>query len=551
MNPLQRLLTRIARPILPLFMAPMQLVSTPKCILGMSSPRRAGVFVFLMLSVLAVACFFWMRSKQLLPKDREAHYIAIVAVLVVLTPIVVEYMVKTWLDHDVSEFPDIDEAWAQGLAKLKEAALSLGDLPLFLVLGTPDDVQAHSLMGASTLNLTVNSEPPGENAALRWFAGPDAAVLFVSTAGCLSRLALKAGEPVTEVALPMQDVGTMSPPLDEPGRRVSRTVEIPESFSFERSAMSQVPRSMMSTPAPSFMGGIGTLTPDFGEQTTDQPLGGGPPGAPQARRFAPITLTKEQAETATARLEHVCRLVLKERLPLCPINGILMVLPFELIARGEQEASDLCNSVKADLTTLRTVLQLRSQAIALFGGMERIDGFPELMRRLGPKVANEQQFGKGYNPHCAPVPEELSTVARLACFAFEEWTYFLLGQKNDQRSNPRGNRQLYSLLCRIRALQQRIEHVIVNGFSSDVESTAELPHFFSGCYFAATGDKDDRRAFVTGVFKNRLLAQDNIVEWTDESLDENDWYFGAANMFVVADVALIGTIVTLLALWWK
>ncbi|HEY2251591.1 MAG TPA: hypothetical protein VGH74_11045, partial [Planctomycetaceae bacterium] len=171
---MQRLLTQLTRPLLPLFTAPMQLVTAPRRVLGMSLPRRAGIFVFLTLSVLAVACFFWTR-KKLDETGHAAHYIAIVAVLVVLTPIVVEYMVKIWLDHDVSEFPDIDEAWAQGLAKLREAALSLGDLPLFLVLGAPDEAQASSLMGASTLNLSVSSQPPGAGAALRWFAGPDAA----------------------------------------------------------------------------------------------------------------------------------------------------------------------------------------------------------------------------------------------------------------------------------------------------------------------------------------------------------------------------------------
>ena len=121
-----------------------------------------------------------------------------------------------------------------------------------------------------------------------------------------------------------------------------------------------------------------------------------------------------------------------------------------------------------------------------------------------------------------------------------------MAKKDAQRSNPRGNRQLYSLVCRIRSLQQRIEHVIVNGFASDGESPAELPQFFSGCYFAATGDKDDRRAFVTGVFKNRLLAQDNIVEWTNASLEENDWYFGISNVLVAVNAVLIGVIVALM-----
>ncbi len=458
MNALRKLLTSITTPVLKLLMGPLHVVTTPHRVFGMSLPRRAGVFVFLMLAVLAAVCFFVAQKQDPTHKEpfHKEKFLAIVGVLIVLTPIVVEYMVKTWLDHDVSEFPDIDEAWTQGLAKLREAALSLSDLPLFLVLGSPDEEQTRALMNSSTLNLTVNSEPGAGPSALRWFAGPDAAVLFVSNACCLSRLAVKAGEPPT-ASVPQQDVRTMTPPLEEPGR-VARTVEVPENFTFDRTAMSQMPRSMMSAPSrPAYMG-VGTVTPGWEE----------PEEAVAGHMFAPVTLTNAEIETATARLEHVCRLLLKERLPLCPINGILLVLPFELIARGEQETTDLCNSAKADLATLRTFLQLRCQAIALFGGMEQLDGFTELMRRLGPKVTKEQQFGKGYNPRCYPARSELSAVAQHACGSFEDFTnHLLLSANNERRSNPRGNRQLYSLVCRIRALQQRVEYVIVNAFAGD------------------------------------------------------------------------------------
>ena len=555
MNASGSLLTKVTKPFMRFLMMPLHVVATPNRCLGLSLPRRAAVFIFLMWGLLAVACYWqWSSKLEDLGRTATVIFIAIAALVVVSTACVTEYMIKTWLDYDVSGYPDIDEAWAHGLAELREAGLSLGEMPLFLVLGVPDDAQAGSLMGASTMNLTVNSVPSGENTALRWFAGPDAAVLVVSGASCLSRLAAKAGEPADVAEMPMENMGgTMAPPPSEFGDTAGGFGG-PESFSMERNSPSVPPRSMLSTPSQpgGHRAGVGTLTPDFWEQAEDQLPLGGPPGSSVARWSAPITLTKEQSETATARLEYVCRLLLKERLPLCPINGVLTILPFDLVARGEQDAGELGNSVKTDLKTLRTVLQLRCQVIALFGGMEHTEGFPELMRRLGSKIANEQQFGKGYNPRCPAIKDEVAAVARQACGAFEEWAYYLLlGKKGDQRSNPRGNRQLYSLVCRIRSLQQRLGDVIVNGFASDGGSHAERPQFFSGCYFAATGDKDDRRAFITGVFKNRLLAQDNIVEWTRESLEENAWFQRIANWLVVTDMLLIAATVAMVYYIWN
>ena len=548
MNALSNLLSIITTPFRQLLMVPLQVVSTPKRFWGLSLPRRASILVFLMLSVLAVVCFFlWKHNDQGVEWEHAWKYVLIVAVLIVMTSIVVDYMVKTWLDHDVSGFPDIDEAWEHGLEELRAAGLSLSDLPLFLVLGASEDAQAKSLLGASTLPLTVSSVPSGDRSPLRWFAGPDGAVLVISHAGRLSRLSAKSGEPVSDVEIPMQHLGTLAPPMTEFGRTAAPFAEA-DSFAPSWAVGSGTVTSGGSQPA--YMAG-GTLTPDFGAEAHEQPPRGALAGPAIRSRSAPVTLTKDQAETASARLEHVCRLLCEERLPLCPINGILIVLPFDLIARGEAETSEVHISVRMDLSTLSTVLRLRSQVVALFGGMERADGFTELMRRLGPKVANEQQFGKGYNPHCAPLDEELSAVAQHACGAFEDWTYHLFAQKSSRHSNPRGNRQLYSLVCKIRSLQRRVEDVIVKGFSSDGDLNSEKPHLFSGCYFAATGEKDDRRAFVSGVFKNRLLAQDEDVEWTKESLAENEWFQWIANLLVAADVLLIGAIVVMIVFWWK
>ncbi len=49
------------------------------------------------------------------------------------------------------------------------------------------------------------------------------------------------------------------------------------------------------------------------------------------------------------------------------------------------------------------------------------------------------------------------------------------------------------------------------------------PLLFSGCYFAATGETDDRQAFVKSVF-DKLIEQENELAWTDEAIIENDRY---------------------------
>ncbi|MBI3864223.1 MAG: hypothetical protein HY290_20255 [Planctomycetia bacterium] len=557
MNALSTLLQYIATPFKQLLAIPLEIVSTPRRMMGLSLPKRAAILVFLVFTVMATVVFFlWWKNPERIETVHFWPAVGTVSVLIVMSTIVVHYMVSSWLEHDVSGFPDIDEAWEQGLAELSAAGFKLGELPLFLVLGVPDEGPAKSLLAAAGVGLEVNAVPAGERSALRWFAGPNCAILVVSHASRLSRLVARAQEP-PEMMAPADagghGLGTLQVP-SEYGRTAAPGFgggfEAGEKFSGSEAPFPGGDQSTITNPGakPAYM--AGTLTPDSSHAGNQPHLHGVPSGPSVRGRTAPVSLTKEQAETASVRLDHVCRLLRKERLPLCPINGILTVLPFDLIARGDQEASEVHNAVRVDLATLRSSLQLRSQVVVLYGGMEREAGFPELKRRLGPKVASEQQFGKGYNPHCPAIDEELAAVAQHACGAFEDWTYHLFAQKGERLSNPRGNRQLYALVCKIRSLQQRLENIIVKGFAANGDSS-EKPHLFSGCYFAATGDKDDRRAFVAGVFKNRLLAQDEDVEWTSGALAENDRYQWIANLLVALDVLLVGGIVAMAVMGWN
>lgn len=109
---------------------------------------------------------------------QSAKSIAAIAGFIVLIAIVVRDMVKTWLDQKISGFPDIDDAWHEGHSALTEAGYKLGELPLFVVLGIPEEGAAKSLMAAATLGVDVIAVPAGEPAPLRWFAGPNCIVLI-------------------------------------------------------------------------------------------------------------------------------------------------------------------------------------------------------------------------------------------------------------------------------------------------------------------------------------------------------------------------------------
>ena len=125
MNALGKLLQLIANPFQQLLAIPLEIVSTPKRILGLSLPMRAAILVFLVFALLAVGTFLlWFRRDH----PEMVHFlkaIGAVAVLIIMSSIVVHYMVKSWLEHDVSGFPDIDEAWEQGLAELAAAGYNL------------------------------------------------------------------------------------------------------------------------------------------------------------------------------------------------------------------------------------------------------------------------------------------------------------------------------------------------------------------------------------------------------------------------------------------
>jgi hypothetical protein len=149
-------------------------------------------------------------------------------------------------------------------------------------------------------------------------------------------------------------------------------------------------------------------------------------------------------------------------------------------------------------------------------GQER--GFRELIRRIGREDVAKQRFGQKFDLRIPATADELRKFTSHVCGTFEDWVYTLFREEG-ALSHP-GNTALYALLCKVRrTLKSRLGDVLSKGFGYDRGSN-KVQVLFSGCYFAATGPKADRQAFVSGLL-GKLYDEQEDIEWTHAALRED------------------------------
>ncbi|MCH5372793.1 MAG: hypothetical protein JJ992_02365, partial [Planctomycetes bacterium] len=216
MNVFSQLMYWITTPFRWLFYLPMSVISAPRRLMGISLPARVAWVTAIMLLLCAVAAFVsvLMTKGSAEPWENYWHRWqtpAIVLLLIVIPP-VVYFAVKSWMEGEVSPYPDIERAWNAGMAALAEHGLDPADLPLFLVLGESDERLAKALFSASGLNLTVQNVPAG-HVPLSWYAGEDGIFVVSRDASYLSRAtSLSSGRPADGAVRDLDGRGTAQSP---------------------------------------------------------------------------------------------------------------------------------------------------------------------------------------------------------------------------------------------------------------------------------------------------------------------------------------------------
>jgi hypothetical protein len=400
--------------------------------------------------------------------------------------------------------------------------------PLFLVLGSADEWQEKAVFDATRLSLNVREIPKGP-AALHWYGNIEGVYLVCSGTSCLSelsRLALGA----------TQELGRTLPPVSEQpaANSIRGTIIVgrqAEQNGTPTPPASPTPPKQLNFPSTMNIRAGTMILSHTGDESEE---GAVVEHAPKQVIKVPQQIALEQER----RLEYVCRLIRRIRQPLCPINGILTLLPFGLIQRSVPEAIELQRSLQRDLAALRRVLMLRCPATAMVIGLEGESGFQELVRRVGRDRALGQRFGKGFSLANPPIAERIEALSAHACGAFEDWVYTLFREK-DALSKV-GNTKLYALLCKIRGnVQNRLADILANGFGYDSDKeTSDHAFLFGGCYFAAAGDTEDRQAFVKGVF-DKLPEQQEELDWTEDAIHQDRKYRTLANLSLCVSIVLI------------
>ncbi|MCY2992017.1 MAG: hypothetical protein NTY19_29680 [Planctomycetota bacterium] len=487
----------------------------PRKLGRLSLPALAalGTVVFLSISLLAVFLKIRFDSTGIPLLDQWFTFLPILLFLVAVISAVVYYAVYLWQLPEYELFDDLQTAWEKGLAELEHLGLQLYDLPLFLVLGVEDPERVHQLFMASGLEWALANYPAGRS-ALHWYAGNDGVFVVCSDVGCLTRIAQRATQRLQSVR--------SSTPAATPSQNIDLSRTCWPTPAVE--VLDQQPAAEASRPPPSVSPPPSANAPLNMGQTLEVPAedlrrnavasdGSQPPAGVNKQRLA---LDRDAMNEQIARCEQLGRLIVAARQPRAPLNGIVTLLPLNMLLCDASEGPDVKEAASLDLQTLVGCLRLRCPTYAIVSGWEDDLGFQELVRRL-PSNLKDNRFGKGNRPGDSPIPDRLEAVAKNAVAAFEDWTYHLF--KQPEATTKPGNRQLYTLLCKVRRyLNSRLIKVVADGYSC--EEHEERVGLFGGCYFTAAGRHVPSQAFVRGVFQN-IVQQHKELAWTRSALHKD------------------------------
>lgn len=540
MNVFRKILEVVTWPLRMLVALPVRIVSAPRRVMGMSLPTRVAVVLGLVLTLITivyyVASYFVAREQYTSLRAWLFPTLFYVIVLLIIIPLIVHRAVKLWLEGDVSRYPDIDHAWREGLKALAQHDIELTNVPVFFVIGVRDERQAKALFDASQLSLSVKGIPAGR-APLQWYGNKDAVFIVASEVSCLSRVSQK-GELLAQESASAPPVSAASMSVGSLGGTITAA-----SLSADMRETA-VTRAGAPSPPPSGPSHL-SHTMMIGSQT----IMAGSPGSVPPAAASPTVLSPAEAIEMTERLAYVCRLLQRARQPLCPANGVLTVLPFDIIQRTGADV-EILRAARSDHETLRKSLRMRCPVVALMSGMEEEAGFRELVRRVGAERAKAQRFGKGFNVWNEPTGEQVEAVCAHACKAFEDWAYLLFREK-DGLTRP-GNKKLYALLCKIRTqFRTRLKNILVGAFADNraIDVNGLEPLLFGGCYFGAIGATEDKQAFVKSVF-DKLMTSEEELEWGEEAIREDDRYHLLTQILLFVDGLLLMAIGGFAAYLW-
>ncbi len=457
----------------------------------------------------------------------------------VYTPLIfVLIYVLSWLGYfwwklfnrgDAAEFPDIESAWDDAIRKLAQAGISLGDAPLYLIVGRPasgDD----ALFLASGQKIDVRA-PLAAESPLRIFASRDAIFICCSGSSTWGAFITALTSPEASGTLDTPD-GVAAGATITPGQALQGVDEkVQEEFYNLLQTQSDRPLT----------GDEDARLRELGELIQKTKAGG-------VRR---VTLSNETLSVGPRRLAFLCRLIVRDRRPWCPLNGVMVLLPW-----GAMETDEICRSalsvLSADLAVARGTFRQRYSHFLMVCDLEQAYGFDEF-RRGFPKDMLKQRIGQRLPLVPDRPPEEVPAVMEQAAEwirlnVLASWVLKFLRlewppeTRRTQGFVPGFNQKLFQFLHELFIRGPRLGRIMSRGLPVEAtampgDTVAALP-LVGGCYLAATGRDEKHQAFVPGVFQ-RLTESQSAVSWSADAITEDRAYSQWTGLLYVVALLLL------------
>jgi hypothetical protein len=440
---------------------------------------------------------------------------------------------------ETGAFPEIDQAWERARATLASAYVSLHSLPLFLILGTPEDEERSLFHGRQ---LEVAPPPDAADAPLRIYATRDALFLTcpgASALGCYARslVGKVTGQRPQEQAAGDDDeiLQTLSPRSKgrlDPQRAVEKMASVLIQAEREGRPLTKAEKRELRC---------------IYRQDNQQ---------------RSVVKQPDLIDDQVARLAYLCRLVVRDRSPYCPVNGILLALPFAGLD-SEADASDVGVVVQRDLAAAIAVLRVHCPLYALVCDWETAPGFDdfvkqfsarERLRRIGQRCHLVTEFppaAREENAEPAPARMARSLADQVCDSVVKNWIamkFQLEDAAGELEAVAACNSRLFLFFDELQQRNKRLGNILAGAVVTERDPNRLL---FGGCYLAGTGgDPATEQAFVKGVL-DRLIESENCVYWTDSAWAEEAGYqrwlaWGWPALVLVA-LAALGVI----ALAWR
>ncbi|MFQ3650674.1 MAG: type VI secretion protein IcmF/TssM N-terminal domain-containing protein [Gemmataceae bacterium] len=403
-------------------------------------------------------------------------------------------------DRAPTDFSDLSQSWATLRIDLNAAGLFLSELPVYLVLGKPK-AGIEAFFQASRLPFVVRRvEGP-----LAVFANREGIFVCCPGASLLAELTERLHQQPSEPPPATQLAGM---PTEPTASRDAQTDTATTALLIEPVA-----------------------------------------GVSLRRRAAQLSLLKtDQAPLLSQRVRQVCRMLAADRQPLCPVNGIIALVPFDA-TEGDAEAIETAAVLRHELALARAALQLDAPRYVVLADAHREEGFRYLTALYPEQSGPSRLFGQNFplTPDL-PATEVASMIQSGLGWVNQVMLPLALvplmrregeGDIVDRTQAIHQNIVLYQYLIGMRDRLHQLARVVSLGLP-------DYPPYLAGCYLVGTGSDSRDQGFVTGVLRRAIELQ-NAVRWTPEALAEDRALHRTA--WMVYGVLAVFLFIVLLALW--